>query len=143
MTDLQVIDAAKSLAAKFNIKLDTRGILENMQNRGNQTTIVSRGGVILWIDRYYISFSHNDGFDVHYVYLSRKQIKEELPDIARRLKRVNAMNDFILLSGIQLQMRHALSEMNARSSDDYIFDSFAETCSWEGWDGEYAAGVAY
>lgn len=142
MTDLQVIDAARALAAKFNIRLDARGILENMQTHGNQTTIVSCGGVTVWIDRYYISFSRDDSIDVHYAYLSHSHIREELPSVMKRLKKAKTMNDYILLAGIKRQLLYALSKMNARGSNDYMFESFDETHSWEGWDDGYASAMA-
>jgi len=129
MTDLQVIDLARSFSAKFDIHFDERKVLQNMHTRvAPITTIVSRGDVTIWIDRHYISFSRYDDFNVHYVYLSRTHIKEELPGIIKRLKIVKSMNDYVLLSVIKLQMRQALAAMDAGGTDDYIFFDNEEFC---------------
>ena len=129
MTDLQVVDLARNFTANFDIHIDERKVLENMRTRvAPITTIVSRGDVTIWIDRHYISFSRNDDFNVHYVYLSRTHIKEELPGIIKRLKNVKSMSDYVLLSGIKLQMRQALAAMDAGGTDDYIFFDNGEFC---------------
>ena len=127
MTDLQVIDLARSFSAKFDIHFDERKVLQNMHTRvAPITTIVSRGDVTIWIDRHYISFSRNDDFNAHYVYMSRTHIKEEFPNIIKRLKNVKSMNDYVLLTGIKLQMRQALAGMNASGNDDYIFTDYGD-----------------
>ena len=128
MTDLQVMDIVRSLCSKLGIKLNEREVLQNMQAKDYPTTIKSWKNITIWIDRDYISISHDEEVDVHYIYLSRCHIKEELPNINKRLKTVKNMNDYILLSSIERQMRNALDDMLISGSNDYVFNHVGELC---------------
>ena len=128
MTDLQVLDIARVTAANLGIEFEERTVAQNMRSRGPITSIIKHGDITIWIDRHYISFCRDDDFNENYVYLSRSQIENELPDIIKRLKNVRSMNDYVLLSGIKRQMCRALIGMNASGDNDYIFMDNGEFC---------------
>ena len=128
MTDLQVLDIARSICSKLGIKINEQEVLQNMQANDSPTTIKNSNNITIWIDRHFISISHDGEIDVHYIYLSRKQLKEELLSITKRLKTANNMNDYILLTGIERQMHQALDGMLASNKDYHIFNYGGELC---------------
>lgn len=70
----------------------------------------------LWIDRYYIAYSHDDEHEIHYVYLSQHHIKEEWESY------LDAKGSSLLPGHIEQQFRYAQENMDHHEQKYWIMN---------------------
>jgi len=86
----------------------------NLQNP--HPLVVKSNSYTLWIDRYYIAYSHDDEHEIHYVYLTEHHIKEESESY------LDAKGASLLPGHIEQQFRYAHENMAEHERKFWIFN---------------------
>ncbi|HRY13663.1 MAG TPA: hypothetical protein P5309_08830 [Syntrophomonadaceae bacterium] len=86
----------------------------NLQNP--HPLVVKSNFYTLWIDRYYIAYSHDDEHEIHYVYLTEHHIKEEMESY------LDAKGASSLPGHIEQQFRYAYQNMAEHEKKFWIFN---------------------
>lgn len=74
----KIIALTHVVADRLGITLPADAIMAGKLNMQNPYALVVKSNrYTLWIDRYYIAYSHDDEHEIHYVYLTEHHIKEE------------------------------------------------------------------
>ena len=74
----KIISLTHVVAGHLGITLpDDAAMAAKMNMQNPYPLVVKSNYYTLWIDRYYIAYSHDDEHEIHYVYLTQHHIKEE------------------------------------------------------------------
>ena len=115
----EIIKLSIRVADTLGIKLPDEDYLMQKLNLQNPVaTIVKENNYSLWIDRYYVAYSHEDEVDIHYVYLTRHHISEECNSYQEAS--LDRNNDIRLPKQIEKQFRNALMQMKKQQQKTYV-----------------------
>lgn len=130
-----VLDVAVEAASRLGLRVSNpQKILEKMNEEIPAATILYDNEHMLWVDRHYIAYSERDGMEVSYIYLSRRHIREELPELTQLLDGCAAFEDYVFYTSLAEQMQAAREIMKITGRDYYLSPNY-EDCL-EGMDGE-------
>ena len=116
----EVINLSKSVSDDLGMSLeDDAVLLKKLAQKSPVPLIVKNNNCRLWLDRFYIAYSHDDENDVHYVYLTEFHIREECHSYA--LARNQRKSDVRLPGQIEEQFSTALKEINKSKKSYHIF----------------------
>ncbi len=116
----QLTALAQRLCAKLDFRAPSSGrIMENYFSPVPQPILLRRGGVKLWIDKYYVAYLERG--QVVYAYLTRRHIEEEreaLRELARERGSYRALPE-----EIEKTFAAALAEMKLRGREVLVYES--------------------
>lgn len=112
-----IIAIAKRVAGQLGITMPHEAVLMNKLNMQNPYPLVVKSNLFtLWIDRYYIAYSHDDETEIHYVYVSQHHIKEEWESY------LGADGASLLPGHIEEQFKFALERMETHEQKYWIMN---------------------
>jgi len=121
----RVLMLAEIVAAELGLKLtDKMNILKGLKAKFPIPLILSQNGYRVWLDRYYIAYSKNDEWFVHYIYISREHTREELSAVLKMLDVETNLLELKMLNNIRAQLANAVRKMNSDGTAYYILPKY-------------------
>jgi hypothetical protein len=112
-----IIALAHVVADQLAITLPDDAVMAGKLNLQNPHPLVVKSNYYtLWIDRYYIAYSHDDEHEVHYVYLTEHHIKEESDSY------LDAKGESLLPGHIEQQFSYAHENMAKHEKKFWILN---------------------